>query len=147
LDDDDVQTRVEQFNSALEAVCKNTNSVFIENDPSFRLGDGDINAGFLQDDGHSLNTPGKDKLLKNLRLHGLVSTSKVHPWQTTTRERLWKTQPSQAARSAPSTQQKKAPCWNCGEPNHTSNICKFRKRLTCHKCGKLGHKAPRCGQN
>ena len=68
---------MEELNSAFEKVCSRSNSVLIENDPS-RLGDGDINAGFLQEDGHSLNTAGRDKLIKNLQLQGLVHIIKRH---------------------------------------------------------------------
>jgi hypothetical protein len=134
LKDQKTQSRIEEMNSAIEDICNSTNTTFIENDPSFRLGDGEVNEGFLQEDGTSLNKAGCNKLLKNLHLFDLVQGGKQQPWKKVSREK-------------PRNTQQKAPCWNCGESNHTSNICRYKKRRTCYKCGKQGHKTYKCGNH
>jgi regulator of replication initiation timing len=134
------QQRLEQMNSSIENICTNLDTVFINNDPSFRLGDGEINEGFLQDDGFAPNKAGKNKLLKNLNLLKQVSISTQQAWKPVTQT---KTRPL-IKQVAPN---KKAPCWNCGEHNHTSNICRYKRRLSCHTCGKQGHKSSLCSNH
>ena len=140
LPDTAMQSRIEQMNSAMENTCKQLNITFIENDPSFRLGDGEINEGFLQEDGSTLNHAGQNKLLKNLHLNGKVKINLRQQWKTITdsKPKVTKHAPK------PVQQKQRAPCWNCGESNHTSNICRHRKRLTCNKCGGQGHKSNLC---
>ena len=57
------QLIIEQLNSSVEDVCKKPGITFIENDTSFRLGNSDVNEGFLNDDRYSLNA-GYNKLQK-----------------------------------------------------------------------------------
>ena len=35
-------------------------------------------------------------------------------------------------------------CWYCGEPNHTSSVCRHGKELVCRNCDGRGHKAKFC---
>ena len=35
-------------------------------------------------------------------------------------------------------------CWFCGESNHISQNCRHGKKITCHSCNGLGHKAKFC---
>lgn len=147
LHNDSLQQRAEEFNSFAETICKKKDITFVNNDPGFRLGDGDINEGFFQDDGFTLNKAGKSKLLKNLKIQDDVSFKPLNVASTT--------QFKSVARKAKMSQQKnegaqeptsRAPCFNCGERNHTSNKCHYRKRLTCRRCGKAGHKSNLCGR-
>jgi hypothetical protein len=138
-DDTSVQERVEQFNCAVEDICKTNHIQYIDNDLTFRLGNGDINDGFLECDGNNLNKAGQSKLVKNLGLQGAVQITCTESWE--------QTQSTKHRRKQVVQPKSRAPCYNCGEPNHTSNICKFRKRITCHKCGKQGHKSTKCGQH
>jgi hypothetical protein len=50
LDNTKAQARIEEFNSALVQICKETKAGFIDN-LSFRLGNAEINDGFLSGDG------------------------------------------------------------------------------------------------
>ena len=141
----DTQQRIEDLNSSSERICKQLNVSFVNNDPSFRLGDGEINEGFLQDDGCTVNKAGRNKLLKNLQIQNTVKISTQAQWKTTTTTRRPNI-PRLSSKSSHSAPQR-APCWNCGDHSHTSNVCVYRKRVTCYKCGKQGHKAPKCGRH
>ena len=136
LNSQHTQGRIEQLNSAIEDICKTLGATYISNDPSFRLGDGDINEGFYEADRTSLNQAGTSKLLRNLHLEHLLINrpTSADNWLKVSRRKAVKA-------TGPA---KRAPCWNCGESNHTSNICRHKKRLTCTKCSKQGHKSSKC---
>ena len=137
------QERTEQMNSACEIACNSLQVAFVNNDPSFRLGDGEIFDGFLLDDGYSPNLLGQQKLVKNLGLSGKVMITSENDW---VKEPGVKPKPKSKPKAKQNPEpQSRAPCFNCGLSNHTSNICNFRKRVTCHRCGKVGHKASVCG--
>jgi lysophospholipase L1-like esterase len=132
------QDKIDQYNSATTGTCKKLGASFVNNDPGFRLADGEINEGFLQDDGIHPNQAGCLKLLKTLHLQDAICITPTQPWSKAV----------SGKRKAPKPQTvttQRAPCWNCGEPNHTSDHCFHRRRLTCRSCGKQGHKASRCG--
>ena len=145
LNNTKVQNRIDEMNSAAESICKELNIEFIPN-ISFRLGDGEINDGFLTNDGKHLNQAGCSHLVKNLQLQHQVAVSSHQPWNTVHGK---KTKPAVAAHepkpnvnaSKHVTKQQKAPCFNCGIYNHTSNNCRFKKRVTCYSCGGQGHKS------
>ena len=131
----EAQVRVEQVNSMIADICRDTNASYINSDPSFRLADGDVNEGFLESDGVNLNTAGCNKLIKTLNLQDDVQLQ-AKSWAQATQKKAKKV--NQAA------PKQKAPCFNCGEPHHTSNLCRYKHRLTCHKCGIQGHKSSLC---
>ena len=135
--DDATQAKIEQLKSAAEQCCKDNNVTFIENDPGFRLGDGEINEGFFDDDGLKPNIAGCKKLLKQLKLQDIATLASPEP------PRRWNRVTHKKQAKKPKGQQR-APCWNCGEANHTSNICRHGTRLNCNKCGKQGHKSHLC---
>ena len=56
----------------MEAMCNDQGVIYINNDPSFRLGDGVLNEGFYGPSG-SLNQAGKNKLLRHIQLGNMVS--------------------------------------------------------------------------
>jgi len=35
-------------------------------------------------------------------------------------------------------------CWYCGENNHVSRNCRHGRKISCHNCQELGHKARDC---
>ncbi len=132
-DDPVIQSRVEALNQAISETCQATGCTLIDNDPSFKLADGDINSGFLQADGASLNQAGMEKLIKNLHLQGLVKVGGI--------KNGWNKASYVNEKTHMTTSTGRAPCWNCGDPSHTSNICRQRRRLTCYKCREVGHKS------
>jgi ribosomal protein S27AE len=142
LSNDGLQQKVEELNSLTENVCNNMDITFVNNDPGFRLGDGEINDGFFQEDGFTLNKAGLNKLLKNLQIQNDVTISTKSTWNS--KATVKRSNESNQKTTGPTKSKQNAPCWNCGESNHTSNICVHKRRLACHKCGKLGHKAHRC---
>ena len=68
------QKRVEELNSCSKATCKKANINFIDNDPSYRLGDDEINEGIFEPTGSSPSLAGKRKLRPYLQITSLVST-------------------------------------------------------------------------
>ena len=132
-------------------LCKDSNVSFINNDPCFRLADGDVNDGFFEADGVNLNTAGCNKLIKTLNLVDQVQLQ-AKSWTQAAQRNEPKRAPQVASKASKAQQaapqqaapQQKAPCFNCGEPHHTSNLCHYKFRLTCHKCGKKGHKSSFC---
>ena len=145
----DSQVRVEQVNSVIADLCKDSNVGFVNNDPCFRLADGEVNDGFFEADGVNLNTAGCNKLIKTLNLVNQVQVQ-AKSWAQAAQRNKPKRAPQVASKTSKTHQaplQQKAPCFNCGEPHHTSNLCHYKFRLTCHKCGKLGHKSSRCGNH
>ena len=151
LTDDHIQDRIDEMNSCIESLCTAQNVTFIENGPSFRLGNGEVNEGFLDEDGVHLNKAGTNKLIKNLHLEGHIS---YKAWNAMSTKQVIKSLKKEPAQKKPQTKPqqdtkvvtKRAPCYNCGVPNHTSNVCVYKTRITCHKCGRLGHKSTRCGK-
>ena len=42
------------------------------------------------------------------------------------------------------TQQSQRHCAYCGEPNHSTSMCRHGQEVTCHCCGLAGHKEKFC---
>ena len=146
LNNTKVQAKIDEVNSAAYSICNELKVEYIQNDPSFRLADGDVNEGFYTDDGKHLNQAGSRKLAKTLKLEHKVDISMGQPWKSVPpKNKPMPPKQAQPASRKPPRLQQKAPCYNCGENNHTSNICKFRKRVTCYSCGAQGHKGHNCG--
>ena len=145
LGDDKTQDRIDEMNSAAEAICKKASVSFIENDPSFRLGNGEVNDGFLDQDGTTLNEAGCNKLTRNLSIKDRTCWAHDKKWRRVEQKKPKPPMPpSQVNKKKAEKPAKRAPCWNCGETNHTSNLCRFRKRVTCQNCGVQGHKTKLC---
>ncbi len=174
--DETIQDLITEMNACAKSLCKTNGVKFITNDPIFMLASGEVNEGFLDESGLKPNTAGSSKLVKNLYIDDKVKINKQEAWEKV-RDRKQKTtvntkplsntkktqidypKPSNSAN--PNTKKtqidypkpnnsanpRRAPCWNCGESGHTSNICIYRIRLTCRKCGKQGHKSSLCKQH
>jgi hypothetical protein len=60
--------KIDAVNAGLNVICSDRNVVFIDNAPSFHLGDGAINDGYFVPDGIHLNRAAVNKLAQNLKL-------------------------------------------------------------------------------
>jgi hypothetical protein len=76
---DCVKELVQPFNAALKVLCEETGVNFIDHTPSFTLGDGDINDGYLWKHGPHLTRPGVNCVVRKLRMlvkPGITDVSK-----------------------------------------------------------------------
>ena len=62
------QERVDTLNACLSSIATDDGLTFINNDPTFKLGDGTPNDGYLLNDGLHLNDRGTNRLVKNMQL-------------------------------------------------------------------------------
>lgn len=142
------QEKATHVNSFADSLCTQHNISYVSNNSSFLLGDGGVNEGFLQSDGEHLNEAGSNRLARNLNIRDQV-TLQTNPWKVNQKagpSKANQTRPAQVKGSVRNVGKQQAPCFNCGEWNHTSNICVYKKRITCHRCHLQGHKANSCGK-
>jgi hypothetical protein len=172
---DSVKEMVEPFNVSLEMLCQDSGATFIDNTPILTLGDGSVNDGYLVDGkGPHLTKAGVNKLARNLRLE-IKDTSKdvtkapgKHPNNKSHQNTAGKygagySRSSQSSVGTVSTSSNQTGaqtqgrasdkvwfnngrCVYCNEPGHNSSTCRHQGAVTCHSCGKKGHKAKHHGQ-
>ena len=167
LDSVDAQQKVEALNACLVAATSDAGVTFINNDLNFKLADGTPNDGYIQADGVHLTSKGVNRLARNIQLKMKPGVTNIVKSSASTRqlpsanenngsewktvERKHKKQRGQSTLysshlkyySSPS-QDRYASCWFCGETNHVSKNCRHGKKIECHQCGSLGHKAKVC---
>ncbi len=68
LTSDQVQEKIDAVNAGLLTLCAEKDATFVDNMPSFRLGDGSLNDGYFTTDGVHLTRAGVNKLARNLKL-------------------------------------------------------------------------------
>ena len=64
--DTDLRERFDMFNQGLESLCEEEGCNFINQDHSFRLHNGEVNMGLLDEDGLHLNPQGSLTLVQNM---------------------------------------------------------------------------------
>ncbi len=135
----ETQEKIDAVNAGLNVVCSDiTDVAFIDSTPTFRLGDGSINDGYLLPDGVHLTGNGVNKLAQKLELpvansmEGVVRTKTDHrqhrSGDVTTRN----------------THGDRQRCYFCFERGHVKGNCYQGREVKCHNCGKLGHKSKFC---
>ena len=73
-DNTNIPDRIEAFNAGLVSMCQDSEHLeLINNDDYFRLKDGEINDGYILQDGTHLTKNGTNKLAKSLRLRTATS--------------------------------------------------------------------------
>ena len=150
-DDTGRQSRVSALNAALITVANDTGATYVDNDQTFKLADGQINDGYLQNDGLHLSKNGTNSLFRNLKLtvkteHSTVVTRSQRQnqyWPNANRNRNYYQQRTPRP-SKTTAQSNDRGCYNCGELNHISSNCRHGSRIRCHTCQKLGHKSKYC---
>ena len=73
MEDEEVNTKIEFMNKSLNDLCQETGCEFVDNNRTFKYGDGSINEG---EEGESLSEFGIKRLLQKL---GLLTTKKKQP--------------------------------------------------------------------
>ena len=75
-DDPDFSERIDAFNAGLVSMCQdNDDNMLINNDDYFKLRDGDINDGYILQDGTHLTKNGINKLAKSLQLRTIPTVN------------------------------------------------------------------------
>ena len=75
-DNSETNRIIEDVNATLLTVCERKGHIYVDNNPSFHLANGDINVGFLESDGLHLNEAGTKQILSNMGLHIKMNTEK-----------------------------------------------------------------------
>ena len=164
------QENVEKLNAGLCVMARDTGVTFINNDDTFKLGDGSPNDGYLLDDGVHLSNRGSNRLARNLHLttdpkmnvckekkskkvkpqvekqkkQDAQDSRKEEAWQTVRRGRQRSTRTTQDDRGSKQDQWNQRNCRYCGERNHSAQTCRHGQEITCHYCGLVGHKEKFC---
>ena len=133
----------------------------IINTPSFTLGDGSVNDGYLHRDGIHLTHAAVNRLAKSLRLKKRNDASGVcsrerkpqyqHPHPPTALnhggDAEWTTvrrrgRPAVSARRVSGST--RVSCHFCGEEGHSKDNCRHGRPIECHACHRPGHKSKLC---
>ena len=159
------QDRIDAVNAGLLSSCADNESVtFVDNTPSFQLGDGSVNDGYLLADGVDITRPAMNKLAKNLRLpitnadEGVCSkfikqvdvrktrdVARSQPaarraHEMNTDEEGWTT----ARRHRRSDNTSHDRCRYCAEKGHSASACRHGRPVECYSCHNHGHKSKFC---
>ena len=65
---DEHDERTDAMNAGLLSICSEINVRFMNNDNTFYLSNGNVNEGYMSNDGKTLNVYGTNRLCKNLKL-------------------------------------------------------------------------------
>ena len=76
LEDEEVNAKNDLLNKSLNDLCQEAGCEFVDNNRTFKYGDGSINEDCFDEEGESLSEFGIKRLLRNL---GLLTTKKKHP--------------------------------------------------------------------
>ena len=162
---EDTRHTIDAVNAGLVSLCSEKAVKFADNTPSFTLRDGSVNDGYIQSDGVHVTRPAMEKIAKNLGLQvkdtargvcgegvrkGQPAREAQRPhnrqrddddgWSTVRRPPRRNQRPRQTSGSTHTT------CYFCGEEGHVKDNCRHGRKVGCHSCHRLGHKAKYCPQ-
>ena len=157
----DTTNTIDAVNAGLVTLCADKDVIFSDSTPSFKLGDGSVNDGYLHRDGVHLMHAVVSSLAKNLRVNirndasGACSGERrpqhQHPHPptapshggdaelTTVRRQR---RPAASARQVSGAT--RASCYFCGEEGHSKDNCRHGRPIECHTCHRPGHKSKCC---
>ena len=162
---EDTHQTIDAVNAGLVSLCSEKAVKFADNTPSFTLRDGSVNDGYIQSDGVRVTRPAMEKIAKNLGLQvkdtargvcgdgvrkGQPAREAHRPhnqqrndddgWSTVRRPPRRNQRPRQTSGSTHTT------CYFCGAEGHVKDNCRHGRKVECHSCHRLGHKAKYCPQ-
>ena len=169
---DSTHATINSVNAELLATCTDNEQVtFVDSTPSFMLGDGSVNDGYLLPDGVHLTRPAVNRLAKNLKLNAKSQAEGVYkdqPRKTVTKTKNtkpqltkqhndWQVVSNKRQQRQPTTQYntrnesrrttnnyETERCTFCYETGHNSTTCRHGQPVECHHCRYTGHKAKFC---
>ena len=174
IDSEKLQQRNVQFNNCLSSLARDNEMTFIDNDSTFKLGNGNPNDGYLQEDGLHLSKCGTNRLAKNLQLRVKAKSKNnvCHPNHKSSPPKHNSPKPNSHDNNQSKPQQQASPewtevrykprhrnrsatkpnpdrsrdvrCWYCSERNHTKANCRHGQPVICNSCGYQGHKSKFC---
>ena len=77
LEDEEVNVKIKELNKALKDICKETGCEFVDNDHTFKYGDGTVIEGCFDEEGKLFSDFGIKRLLKNLGIFSAKRKTKA----------------------------------------------------------------------
>ena len=156
----DTTNTIDAVNAGLVTLCAGKDVIFADSTPSFTLGDGNVNDGYLHRDGVHLTHAAVNRLAKNLRLKKRNDASGVcsgerrpqhqHPHPPTAPshggDAEWTTVRHRGRQARQVSGATRASCYFCGEEGHTKDNCRHGRPIQCNTCHRPGHKSKFCPQ-
>jgi hypothetical protein len=158
LDRPEIKERIDAFNANLQVLCTDNECDFTDNTPSFTLGTGDINDGYLaMGKGPHLSKAGVNNLVRNLKLRtkqDITDFTRSHHQ----RNAVQKNAVHQQKNSVPqkrSSQQERSSQYQRSSRNQSPRKCSSGEQVTshddvvfnrnaCYFCNIPGHRADDC---
>lgn len=162
ISSEETNDKIDAVNAGLNVICSDRNVAFIDNAPSFHLGDGAINDGYFVADGIHLNRAAVNKLAQNLKLRikdkaeGACKDMSNRTGRPNKNDHLSRSLASRgpiiARHEGASSRRTGAQhqmaglvrCDYCGESGHIKENCRHGREVKCHLCHRLGHKSKFC---
>ncbi len=163
LTSDQVQEKIYAVNAGMLTLCAEKEATFVDDMPSFRLGDGSLKDGYFTTHCIHLKRAGVNTLARNLKLPVKNNAEGVCLGKDPPRGRQ-----RPGSQETPSTASKKASLsteihsvsrlsqrsslnhrsqvrwFYFAETGHRKDNCKYGRKLKCFKCDRLGHKSKCC---
>ena len=151
----DTTNTIDAVNAGLVTLCAEKDVIFADSTPSFTLGDGSVNDGYLHRDGVHLTHAAVNRLAKNLRLKKRHDASDVcsgerkpqhqnpHPPTAPSHggDAEWTTVRHRGRQARQVSGATRASCYFCGEEGHTMDNCRHGRPIECNTCHRPGHKS------
>ena len=77
LEDEEVNVKIKEINKALKAICNETGCEFVDNDLTFKYGDGTVIEACFDEEGELFSDFGIKRLLKNLGIFSAKRKTKA----------------------------------------------------------------------
>ena len=157
----DITNKIDAVNAGLVTLCADKKVIFADSTPSFTLGDGSVNDGYLHRDGIHLTHAAVNRLAKSLRLKKRNDASGVcsgerkpqyqHPHPPTALnhggDAEWTTvrrrgRPSVSARRVSGST--RVSFHFCGDESLSKKNCGHGRPIVCHACQRPVHKSKLC---
>lgn len=168
-----VKDTIEQVNAGLQVKCAEKEVAFADSASSFYLRDGDVNDGYMLQDGVHLTHRATNKLVQHLGLpvkdaklgvckqrhqrpKAQIQSTKIDQQRQTRHDNQadndWTTVSHQRRQQASSkshnqnehTNTRRHRCHFCGEIGHNRDTCRHGKEIECRSCHRTGHKSKLC---
>ena len=131
---DTAKDLVAPFNTAMRDLCQEEDVRFVDHSPSFMLGDGSVNDGYIWKNGPHLTRPGVNCLVQNLKINVRQGVTDV-----TRQTREYRHFPSSAKTN--NIHVNHDGCRHCNERGHNMDTCRHSRPVICNTCKMRGHKS------